>query len=53
MEITSEDSLRLNVLLANAKAIRIDESNLSVHGLSEHGEAKIKLNPNCRTDKGK
>lgn len=51
MEITSEDSLRLNVLLANAKAIRIDESTLTVHGLSEHGEAKIKLNPNCRTDR--
>ena len=51
MEITSEDSLRLNVLLANAKAIRIDENKLSVHGLSEHGEATIKLNPNCRTDR--
>jgi hypothetical protein len=51
MEISSEDSLRLNVLLANAKAIRIDENSLSVYGLSEHGEAKIKLNPNCRADR--
>jgi hypothetical protein len=51
MELSSEDSLRLNVLLANAKAIRIDENSLSVYGLSEQGEAKIKLNPNCRTDR--
>ena len=51
MELTSEDSLRLNVLLANAKAIRIDENTCSVCGLSLSGEAKIKLNPNCRTDR--
>lgn len=51
MELSSEDSLRLNVLLANAKAIRIDENTCSVCGLSENGEARIKLNPNCRTDR--
>ena len=51
MELSSEDSLRLNVLLANAKAIRIDENTCSVCGLSLSGEAKIKLNPNCRTDR--
>ena len=51
MELSSEDSLRLNVLLANAKAIRIDENTCSVCGLSLSGEAKIKLNPNCRADR--
>lgn len=51
MELSSEDSLRLNVLLANAKAIRIDENTCSVCGLSLNGEAKIKLNPNCRADR--
>ncbi len=51
MELSSEDSLRLNVLLANAKAIRIDENTCSVCGLSVSGEARIKLNPNCRADR--
>lgn len=51
MEISSEDSLRLNVLLANAKAIRIDENSLCVYGLSERSEARIKLNPTCRADR--
>ncbi len=51
MELSSEDSLRLNVLLANATAIRIDENTCSVYGLSVSGEAKIKLNPNCRADR--
>ena len=46
MELSNEDRLRLNVLLANRpQAIRIDESRLIVHGLSERGEAKIHLNP--------
>lgn len=51
MEISSEDSLRLNVLLANAKAIRIDENSLCVYGLSSSSEARIKLNPTCRADR--
>jgi hypothetical protein len=51
MELSSEDSLRLNVLLANAQAIRIDENTCSVCGLSVSGEAKIRLNPNCRADR--
>lgn len=51
MELSSEDSLRLNVLLANAVAVRIDEGALLVYGLAESGdEAKIRLNPNCRPD---
>ncbi|MES9848584.1 MAG: hypothetical protein ABW145_09380 [Candidatus Thiodiazotropha sp.] len=51
MELTSEDSLRLNVLLANKpQAIRIDESSMTLFGLSERGESRIILNPNCRDD---
>ncbi len=51
MDLSSEDSLRLNVLLANAVAIRIDEGTMTVYGLSKDGdEAKIRLNPNCRAD---
>lgn len=46
MELSSEDALRLNVLLSNnPRAIRIDESRLVVYGLTETGEAKIQLNP--------
>jgi hypothetical protein len=51
MELSSEDSLRLNVLLANKpQAIRIDESSMTLFGLSQMGESKIVLNPNCRDD---
>jgi len=51
MELSSEDSLRLNVLLnQDLQAIRIDESKMIVYGLSEKGEAKMQLNPNCRDD---
>lgn len=50
-ELSSEDSLRLNVLLANAVAVRIDEGTMRVFGLSRSGEeAQIQLNPNCRPD---
>ena len=46
MELSSEDVLRLNVLLANKpKAIRIDESSMSVFGLTENGETRVSLNP--------
>jgi hypothetical protein len=51
MALSSEDSLRLNVLLANKPhAIRIDESSMTLFGLSEKGESKIILKPNCRDD---
>ncbi|EGW53657.1 hypothetical protein [Candidatus Endoriftia persephonae] len=51
MALSSEDALRLNVLLANKpKAIRIDESSMILYGLSEKGEAKVSLNPNCRDE---
>ncbi len=50
MELSSEDSLRLNVLVANAEAIRIDENNLVVYGLSGEREMKVALNPTGRTE---
>jgi hypothetical protein len=52
MELSGEDALRLNVLLAqDLQAIRVDESKMAVHGLSEQGEAKVTLNPNCRDER--
>ena len=51
MELSAEDSLRMNVLLTQQlQAIRIDESKMIVYGLSEKGEAKVQLNPNCRDE---
>lgn len=51
MDLSNEDSFRLNVLLANRpQAIRIDESKLIVYGLSAQGEATVRLNPNARPD---
>lgn len=52
MELSAEDSLRLNVLInQDLQAVRIDESKMVVHALTGRGEAKIVLNPNCRDDK--
>jgi hypothetical protein len=52
MELSSEDLLRLNVLLANdVEAIRIDEQHMTVYGLSRGNEARIPLSPNCRAEK--
>lgn len=46
MALSSEDALRINVLLANNPlAVRIDESNMTLQGLFENGESSIKLNP--------
>ena len=51
MDLAPQDTLRLNVLLANApQAIRINESTMTVFGLSESGEAEIKLNPTGRDE---
>jgi len=51
MELSSEDLLRLNVLLANdVEAIRIDEGSLTVYGLSRGNEARVPLRPNCRPE---
>ena len=50
--LSNEDNLRLNVLLSqNVQAIRIDEGKMIVYGLTDRGEAKIKLNPNVRNEK--
>ncbi|WP_455221428.1 hypothetical protein [Kaarinaea lacus] len=52
MELSSEDSLRLNVLInQDLHAVKIDESKMVVHALTGRGEAKIPLNPTCRDDK--
>lgn len=52
MELSTEDNLRLNVLLHQALlAVRIDESAMVLHALTEKGEAKISLNPTCRDEK--
>ncbi len=51
MDLSSEDSLRLNVLLhQEVEAIRIDDSRMIVYGLSPRGEAQVPLNPNCRDE---
>jgi hypothetical protein len=51
LELSSEDTFRLNVLLATRPtAIRIDESRLIVYGLSDNGEAKVTLNPSGRPE---
>ncbi|MEB8432311.1 hypothetical protein OO007_08725 [Cocleimonas sp. KMM 6892] len=49
--LSNEDNLRLNVLLAqNLKAIRINEGTMTVHALTDQGEAKVVLNPNTRDE---
>ena len=50
LELSSEDTLRLNVLVNNVEAIRIEERSLTVFGLSVRGEAKVQLNPTGRSD---
>lgn len=51
-ELSSEDSLRLNILMmANPiQAVRIDESAMMLYALTENGEARVQLHPNCRAD---
>lgn len=51
-DLSSEDSLRLNVLvMANPiQAVRIDENAMILYALTENGEARIQLHPNCRAD---
>ena len=52
MDLSTEDKLRLNVLLSQSlQAIRIDESRMELHALSEKGEAKVTLHPNCKDEK--
>ncbi|MGV8934351.1 MAG: hypothetical protein ACOH1I_06995 [Gallionellaceae bacterium] len=50
-ELTPEDSLRLNVMLAGEiQAIRIDTANMTIYGLSPRGTATVKLHPPGRSD---
>ena len=52
MDLSDQDKLRLNVLLAQPlQAIRIDESRMELHALSEKGEAKVSLHANCKDEK--
>ncbi len=52
MQLSNEDNLRLNVLLAqDLKAVRIDESKMIVYALSDKGDAKVQLNPTCKDEK--
>lgn len=51
MELSSEDVLRLSVLIKNVEAVRIDENRMTVHGLSDKGEAKVVLNPTCKPER--
>ena len=51
MPLSTEDNLRLNVMLANkVEAVRIDEGKMLVHGIVKDNEMQIQLNPNCRDE---
>jgi hypothetical protein len=50
VELSSEDALRLNVLIANAEAVRIDENSMTVYGLNGEQEMKFPLNPTGRRE---
>ncbi len=51
MDLSPEDALRLNVLLAKKPlAIRIKESAMELHGLTEEGEICIRIKPTCRDE---
>ena len=50
-ELSPEDALRLNVLLANElHAVRIDESSMTLYALTPQGDTSIRLNPTCRDE---
>lgn len=50
-ELSPEDALRLQVMLQNASAIRIDESRMMVYGLAPDREMSAELNPICHADR--
>jgi len=51
-ELSAEDALRLNVLLAGpVYAVRIDEGARTLHALTPRGEARIPLNPTGRPER--
>ncbi|MBE9516147.1 MAG: sulfur reduction protein DsrS [Proteobacteria bacterium] len=52
MELSSQDQLRLNVLLANPiDAVRIDENKMVLYAMSGNEEARVQLNPNCKAER--
>lgn len=52
MDLSPEDALRLNVLLAGELlAVRIDEGARMLHALTPKGEASIRLNPVGRAER--
>ncbi len=51
-ELSPEDELRLNVLFTtDLKAVRINESNMTLWALTSQGEASVPLKPNERSDR--
>ncbi|MDH5633275.1 MAG: sulfur reduction protein DsrS [Gammaproteobacteria bacterium] len=51
-QLSSQDQLRLNVLLANPfDAVRIDENNMILYALRGNEEAKVQLSPNCNHER--
>lgn len=51
MELSAEDSLRVQVLLHNQlQSVRIDEHSMTLYALTTGGEANIPLSPNCQND---
>nr|CAA6817984.1 MAG: Unknown protein [uncultured Thiotrichaceae bacterium] len=51
MQLSNEDNLRLNVLLAQQlQAVRINEGTMTVHALTTKGEAKVPLNPTTKDE---
>jgi hypothetical protein len=49
LQLSNEDNLRLNVLLAQPlQAVRINESTMTAHTITACGEAKVRLNPTAR-----
>ncbi len=51
-QLSPEDELRLNVLFnTELKAVRIDESNMTLWALTPQGEASVPLKPNERADR--
>ena len=52
MALSTEDNLRLNVMLANnVNAVRIDDGRMVVYGIADGNEMQIQLNPNCNDEK--
>ena len=45
MQLSEEDSLRLNVLATASEAIRVDENQMAVFGLGGGGEHRVDLKP--------